>query len=277
MIYNRRALLLLNGHYHGIGGPSAIPAGVRHIRELLVPGTYIEVIPAETATWQTRQGVVALDAIEHHAGRVLKLLRESSPQTIYNLGGDCGGELGVIAFLNQAAAGRLQVVWFDAHADLNTPESSPSGNFHGMVLRTLCGEGPARLVQLVPTPLDTRRIVFVGLRSIDPEEERFIAANHIRIAPPGADLTPFLNIADPVYVHVDYDTLDGDQHFHSSYPEPAGLSLDELVEAIARLRSHCRIVGMSLTEYAPTGVGDIASIRALLGAFDVRQSIRAHQ
>ncbi len=60
------------------------------------------------------------------------------------IGGDCGVALGAVAAV---AGDDLAVVWIDAHADLNTPDSSPSGAFHGMVLRAIAGEGesPHRL------------------------------------------------------------------------------------------------------------------------------------
>src|SRR5690554_1073498 len=79
------------------------------------------------------------------------------------IGGDCGVELGAVGH----AAGRhkLAVVWFDAHADLNSPKSSPSGAFHGMVLRTLMGEGPDAL--LPDTLLRPEQVILAGTRALD--------------------------------------------------------------------------------------------------------------
>jgi arginase len=239
---------------------------VRHIRDLLAPGSLVEFTPPETEDWRKTGNVAALGSIERHARSILEFLRQVPRQPICNLGGDCGGELSVVAFLNEACAGRLQVVWLDAHADLNTPESSPSGNFHGMVLRTLCGEGPPALAQLVTQPLDPRRIVFAGLRSIDPDEARFIASHGIPAAGSPGAIPALLNAADPLYVHVDYDVLDGRRHIHSACPEPGGLSLRDLVQAITLLRGGFHLAGISLTEYAPIGDGDAAAIRTLLDA-----------
>ncbi|NUS03623.1 MAG: arginase family protein, partial [Nonomuraea sp.] len=65
---------------------------------------------------------------------------------VVTAGGDCGVELEPVAAARRRFGERLVVVWFDAHGDLNTPDSSPSGAFHGMVLRALTGEGPDGLV-----------------------------------------------------------------------------------------------------------------------------------
>ena len=80
--------------------------------------------------------------------------------------------------MSAVAGDDLAVVWIDAHADLNTPESSPSGAFHGMVLRAIVGDGidPLRLSPGIPPS----RIVLAGTRAVDAEEQRFIDEHGIR-------------------------------------------------------------------------------------------------
>ncbi len=94
------------------------------------------------------------------------------------VGGDCGVELEPVAAARLAYGDRLVVVWFDAHGDVNTPDSSPSGAYHGMVLRALTGEGPQGLVP--DACLDPGRIVLAGVRDLDPAEADFVAAAGIR-------------------------------------------------------------------------------------------------
>ena len=83
------------------------------------------------------------------------------------LGGDHSISVGTIG--GQCSAERLGVLWVDAHADFNTPDTSPSGNVHGMPLAALLGLGPAELVDLgLPgAKLDASCVALVGLRSID--------------------------------------------------------------------------------------------------------------
>jgi len=188
---------------------------------------------------------------------VLSNLALERDDPLINLGGDCGSELVPIAWLNERLNGQLQVVWFDAHADLNLPRTSPGGGFHGMVLRTLCGEGPVDLEPFVPRPLHPSQITLAGVRDLDNEEVRYIACRALRQLPVQAiNESPdaVANVLDPdipVYLHVDYDVLDGDSYPQSTYPSPHGLSVHSLSRALACVRNTRRVAGMSLTEYAP--------------------------
>jgi arginase len=249
-------LILLNGFSHGAPAGNRIGGALPVLRTLIREA--VEVPPSPPANGVVREGVRNLDSIRAHALTVAGILGGTRPP-IYNLGPDCGGELAVIASLNRWMEGRLHVVWFDAHADLNTPASSPSGNFHGMVLRTLAGEGPPCLADLVPLPLSPRQITLAGLRDADPPELEYLARHGIpvmrRFEPP--------DIPGPLYIHVDYDVLDGAVYRDSVYPTPDGMTLDELTGALQWLRSHREVVGMSLTEYVPNS-GDTGVVRRLL-------------
>jgi arginase len=97
------------------------------------------------------------------------------------LGGDHSlaiGSISAVARHCRASGKQLRVLWLDAHADCNTPHTSPSGNLHGMPLACLCGHGPAALVELsgqVPAiaPAAVRQ---VGVRSVDAGERQLVQA-----------------------------------------------------------------------------------------------------
>lgn len=97
------------------------------------------------------------------------------------LGGDHSLSMGSVSGMARYAerAGRpLFVLWLDAHADFNTPETSPSGNMHGMPVAFFCGQ--AEFSPILPTDrpfVDTRRVYQVGIRSVD-EEERVAITRH---------------------------------------------------------------------------------------------------
>ncbi|MBZ5604580.1 MAG: arginase family protein [Acidobacteriia bacterium] len=237
-------MVLLNWHHHGAPTPNRLRDAMPRLRAL-VPNA-VEVPAPLAADGQVHEGVRNLSAIVAHAKALAEILSDAAPP-IYNLGADCGGELAVVAKLNDHYNGQLRVVWFDAHADLNTPATSPSANFHGMILRTLTGEGPAALVELVPVPISPQQIVLSGLRDADPAEREYIARHRIPVRERFDELDP----ADPLYVHVDYDVLDGALYPDSVYPTPNGLHLEELISTLSWLRAHHRIAGMSLTEFAP--------------------------
>jgi len=87
-----------------------------------------------------RDGVDSYDVLLAAHARATQVLPDGP---LLAIGGDCGADLGPAAQALRRHDGELAIVWIDAHADFNTPASSPSGAFHGMVLRSLTGIGPA--------------------------------------------------------------------------------------------------------------------------------------
>ena len=97
------------------------------------------------------------------------------------LGGDHSISIGTVSGV--ASGGRTGLIWLDAHADFNTPETSPTGNIHGMPLATLAGHGHPDLVNIGgPGPsVRTEDVVMVGLRSVDPNERELVREAGIRV------------------------------------------------------------------------------------------------
>ena len=98
------------------------------------------------------------------------------------MGGDHALAVGSIAAAARHCAERdipLTVLWFDAHADFNTPATSPSGNIHGMPAAVLCGEGPSELMAIghAEPMLETEGLIQVGIRSVDHVEKRAVVDN----------------------------------------------------------------------------------------------------
>ncbi|MGN7479506.1 arginase [Solibacillus silvestris] len=98
------------------------------------------------------------------------------------LGGDHSIAIGTLAGLSMKYK-NLGVIWFDAHADLNTPETTPSGNIHGMPLATSIGLGHKRLTSILHAEpkIKTENIVIIGGRSIDEGERELIKTRGIKI------------------------------------------------------------------------------------------------
>ncbi|MDJ0608296.1 MAG: arginase [Kiloniellales bacterium] len=135
------------------------------------------------------------------------------------LGGDHCLAIGSIAAVAKHCAEQdkpLSVLWFDAHADFNTPATSPSGNIHGMPVAILCGQGPAALTGLgAGAPiLDAAQIVQIGIRSVDHVE---------KLAVVGSGMTVYdMRIIDERGMHaVMAETLEAVQkrggHLHVSF------------------------------------------------------------
>ncbi|MDP4003587.1 arginase [Methylobacterium sp. NEAU K] len=101
-------------------------------------------------------------------------------------GGDHSLSLGSVdgAMRHCTREGRpLFVLWLDAHADFNTPETSPSGNVHGMPLAALCGEPgfPSLFTEPAPAPLPPANVHLFGLRSIDAGERALVTARKVGV------------------------------------------------------------------------------------------------
>jgi arginase family enzyme/very-short-patch-repair endonuclease len=182
-------------------------------------------------------------------------------------GGDCGVELAPIEAALTAHGDGLVVVWFDAHADLNTPESSPSGAFHGMVLRTLLG-GESPLPPHVT--LRPSQVVLAGVRALDPPEKQYVADHDIAHVLPGelADLPTVVAArnARAVYIHIDLDVLDPSAFSSVGYPEPGGLTTADLTTAVRALTARFPLAGLGITEYEPSADHDRDTLRTLVEA-----------
>jgi arginase len=125
-----------------------------------------------------------LQTCEHLARLVEETLEQSSLPVV--LGGDHSIALGTLAgvakyFRNRQEA--VGLIWFDAHADFNTPQSSPSGNVHGMPLAASVGVGPEALTHFCGTSPKVRpqNAVLVGVRDIDAQEKELLASSAVRV------------------------------------------------------------------------------------------------
>jgi len=102
------------------------------------------------------------------------------------LGGDHSIAIGVMSGLSnhfRKLSRKIGYVWLDAHGDMNTPESSPSGNVHGMPLASVMGYGAPELVELLgyKPKVEPRNVVLVGVRELDPKERRLMKDSGVHV------------------------------------------------------------------------------------------------
>ena len=161
------------------------------------------------------------------------LLASELPDRTLVLGGCCCSHVGPIEALS-AGQECFAVVWIDAHGDLNTPETSPSGNAWGMPLRMVIDDGA-----VLP-----RNVALIGARNLDPPEVEFIESAGIQVGE-GA-IGRALEGADAVYVALDCDGFEPGE-LAVFMPEPGGLLLDEVAALLADLAARSRIAGLGFT------------------------------
>jgi arginase len=181
---------------------------------------------AELALPYPETGTVERDSLDEQTAT----LAASLPERPVVLGGCCCAHVGAVTGL-AARPGRLGVVWLDAHGDLNTPETSPSGNAWGMPLRMLLDAG-------VVAPGD---VALVGARNLDPGELEHLAGSGI-----DDSLERALAGVDGVYVALDLDVLDpGDAAMFM--PEPAGLRVEDVERLLREVATTTSVVGAGVT------------------------------
>jgi arginase len=204
--------------------------------------------------------VTSATALHHQVAERVAAARQEGRLPIV-LSGNCNhAALGILAGIGPAA-----VVWMDAHGDLNTPETSPSGFFDGMALTVALGRSWRKLSAALPgfQPLEEKNLVLVGVRDLDPEEWELIQATPISLVRvedlrrQGVDgaLGPVLEeiarrVAQ-VYLHFDLDVLDPSELTANGYPVPGGLTVSEAVEIARAAGRRLRIAGAAVTAYDP--------------------------
>ena len=198
------------------------------------------------------------------------------------IAGDHSTAGGTIAGIRMAKPkNRLGVVWIDAHADMHTPFTSPSGNMHGMPLAISLGED--NMEEQVHTPdattLDTwnklknvgkikpkvlpEDIVFIALRDYEKEEEAMLKRLNIKVIPVQEvrrkgvahvvrNTLQHLNVCDDIYVSFDVDSLDSSISRGTGTPVSNGLKEREAEDIVATLMQNHKICCFEVTEVNPT-------------------------
>jgi arginase len=194
------------------------------------------------------------------------------------LAGNCITSVGTVGGLGGGTTG---VLWFDAHGDFNTPETTVGGFLDGMALATLVGRCWTSLSAGVPgfAPVEERNVVLVGARDLDPAEAALLSASgltHLRPEEVATRLDAVLEDlsrrVDRLYVHVDLDVLDRSAGLVNAYSGGPGLTTSELVVAIRMAGRLCRVAAGAITAFDPEYDSDGRVARA---AIDVALALSA--
>lgn len=216
-------------------------------------------------------GVHRYSSLRRVANAAREELAALSGQVVV-IGGDCGVAVPAVERALRTDADTI-LLWFDAHPDLNTAETSPSGAFGGMALRSLLGDGPEGLAPA--TPLRADQVILCGTRDIDPGEQEYIDRSGIRLidvddlTEPAA-LVAALGDAKNVFVHIDLDVLDPAAVNGLDYPMPFGLSVESLTGLITAVRGQASVIGATIAGFAPASpqdaTDDLPAILRIIGS-----------
>jgi arginase len=208
--------------------------------------------PAEVATAFELDRLVAEQVREAVAGGEFPLV----------LSGNCNTAVGTISGLGGSDLG---VVWFDAHADFNTPETTTTGFTDGMGLAVAVGHCWKEMARAVPgfSAVAERDVVLAGVRVVESSEEERLAASEVsvvganRIGLEGpsvleAALDDLKGRVGRVYVHLDLDVLDPEKAGKANEFAPeGGLSAEDLKTALGKVQERFAVAAAGIASYDP--------------------------
>src|ERR1700722_2225503 len=212
-----------------------------------------------------RDGVSSLDQLLAAQAKIAAELAALDPTDgpVLALGGDCAADLAVAASGLRRRDGDLALLWIDAHADFNSPATSPSGAFHGMVARCLIGVGPEEI--LPECPAAPGALVLTGTRSVDPDEQTELDAAGVKqlgmraLAEPEAAAEALLQTGcSAVHVHLDLDVLDPEVFPDTVYRVPGGATIEQVLALLTAVGAALPVVSAFIGEHLG---GDKATTR----------------
>lgn len=207
------------------------------------------------------------------AGRVRAARAEGAMPVI--LAGNCASAIGTLSGLDDPEPA---VVWLDAHADLNTPETTRSGMLDGMALSIATGRCWSAIAAGVPgfRPIPSDNVCLIGARDLDPAESEYLVHSDtpaVSVVDYPEWLPSMLESlkarAETVYLHIDLDVLDPSEGRANSFAADGGLLIRDVLNVIGMVRDHLPIGAVALTAYDPACDADAripAAAQAILAA-----------
>lgn len=261
----------------GCQGMNMGPAALRHtdllndLRELGHIVTDHGDLWPELADQQQRHqiGHPALPKVERYSCAALQSVRELPAGFTLCLGGDHAVSFSTVAGnalrhkSDKQQGQRLGLIWVDAHADFNSPDSSPSGNIHGMPVAHLCGLGHASLLELLDDwRMQPSDIVMIGLRSVDAGERKLLKEHGVKcysmrevdelgMARIADETTDYLADTDSWHVSLDADAFDPSLCYGLGTPVDGGLTYREGRLLMEKLGQTGRVSSLDLVEVNP--------------------------
>lgn len=201
------------------------------------------------------------------------------------VGGDHTTCLGAVSGASVAVKGNVGLIYFDAHGDMNTDQTTPSGNIHGMQLASLMGFGAHELTSV---HADTIKVVkenmlHIGGCDFDQAELDLVARQNLRtfsmqdlmshgMGPLFPMIEELANRVEHVWVSLDLDSIDANYAPGAGMPNKKGLLYREVLAMTQYIGKHCNVLGVDVVEYNPLQdpdkkTADLATelIAALLG------------
>lgn len=196
------------------------------------------------------------------ADRTAKVIDDQ--KRVIAIGGDHSINLGLISGASTALNGNIGLIYLDAHGDMNTHDTTSTGNIHGMHLASLLGFGDQRLINVYKTgkKIEADHLLHIGGSDLDQPEIELLEKHNIPnfklvdlildgMRPLFNKIDELINKVDNIWVSLDLDVIDRIYAPGAGMPNPSGLTYREILAIADYVGSRCNVVGIDVVEYNP--------------------------
>lgn len=208
-----------------------------------------------------------LPAYRYIKGFVDQIIRRQQMPVTWN--GDCCAALPMLAGLQDAGLNPT-LIWFDAHGDFNTWETTESGFLGGMPLAMMTGRGEKTWSkELDLNRLADEQIILLDGRDLDRREADMLGESGVYHLPEVKQLIGWDLGERPIWVHFDVDILRVEDCPATNYPTPGGPSLDEMADAFRYIKASDQLAGLSISMWEPSKAGAKESEAVVMELVDI--------
>ncbi len=195
---------------------------------------------------------------------VNKIVKEEvlAKNKIVAIGGDHAIAMGTIGGASEALDGELGVIWIDAHGDMNTHETSLTGNVHGMASAAILGFGDKKLTDLIKTKIKKENILYIGLKDLDQAEIDLIRKESLSVVTTMDILQGGFSVitekidalrgrVNNIWISLDVDAIDKEYAPASSMATSGSLTYREITNLLTYIGKTSEVIGIDVVEITP--------------------------
>ena len=220
----------------------------------------ITVPVSEDTNRAEENGILSYRPILKQNDAALQILKNEAPDKIVVLGGECSVSVAPFTYLAQKYENDVAMVWIDAHPDITLPQDRTYNGYHAMAVTAIMGKGDEKFVSSLPAKIDSRRILFVGLRDWERQQIKDRQAEygikHLSSQEVAEESTKVLDWlkstgAKHVVIHFDMDVLEPSEIIPAVGIVPDGMKIAEVTRVINDINREFDIVGLTVAEPMP--------------------------
>ena len=216
-------------------------------------------ISMDISSREIKNGIMDYDFILNQSKEALKILEKNNPDKIIVFGGECSVSVIPFTFLNKKYNNDIAIIWIDAHPDITLPNDSYTG-YHAMALTACMGEGDKKIMSILPSKIDSSKILLVGIRDWEREEiklrQQKYGIKHLtpeEVAENSDKIIKWLKEcgASKVLIHFDLDVLEPKELIAAVGVVENGMKIKEVIRVINDIAKEKEIVGLTIAEHMP--------------------------